>query len=143
MTMSKSMKVWVVAGVVTFSTAVLAQQDENTDTHSHDANTSTTDQGMHGEPSQGMGKAMMGAGMPMVGVWINGAPTMGGDMRGPQMMGAGKQGMPMMAGGKHGMQMMQERHAEMQAHREKMEASLKNIESLMMELVELQKKASL
>ena len=141
MTMSKSMKVWVVAGVVAFSTAAFAQQDGNTDTHSHDAKPSTTDQGMPGQHSQGMGKAMMGAGMPMVGVWINGASTMGGGMRGPQMMGAGKQGMPMMEGGKHGMQMMQERHTEMKAHREKMEASLKNIESLMMELVELQKKS--
>ena len=57
-------------------------------------------------------------------------PMAGGQM--PMMQGQ-PGGMPMM-------QMMQERHAMMQAHMTKMETHMANIEALLQQLVELQKK---
>lgn len=66
-------------------------------------------------------------------------PMMGGQPG--EMKGQGN--MPMMAGGMEGMpmmKMMQERHAVMQAHMVKMETHMANVEALLTQLVELQKK---
>lgn len=67
-------------------------------------------------------------------------PMAGGQM---PMMAGQKGGMPMMGGNMEGMpmmQMMQERQAMMQAHMTKMETHMANIEALLQQLVELQKK---
>ncbi len=71
---------------------------------------------------------------------------MQGDMKGMPMNGDMKAmgNMPMM-GGMNGempmMKMMEERQAMMQEHMKKMETSMGNIESLLQQLVELQKKS--
>ena len=62
---------------------------------------------------------------------------MGRGMHGHPMMGSGS---PMEGQGMHGMPMMAGVHSEMLAHRERMENHLAAIESLLKELVELQKK---
>ena len=56
------------------------------------------------------------------------------------MLRSRKGRMPMMHGRQGGMHMMHHRHDEMQAHRKKMENYLANIEALLRELVELQKR---
>ena len=70
-------------------------------------------------------------------------PMMAGQQGGMPMMQGQPGGMPMMQGQQGGMpmmQMMQERHAMMQAHMTKMETHMANIEALLRQLVELQKK---
>jgi hypothetical protein len=75
---------------------------------------------------------MAGGKMPMMADQKGGMPMMKGQGNMPMMQGQ-QGGMPMM-------QMMQERHAMMQAHMTKMETHMANIEGLLRQLVELQKK---
>ena len=74
-----------------------------------------------------------GGQMPMTQGQQGGMPMMQGQSGGMPMMQGQPGGMPMM-------QMMQERHAMMQAHMTKMETHMANIEALLQQLVELQKK---
>ena len=86
---------------------------------------------------------MAGGQMPMMQGQQGGMPMMQGQPGGMPMMQGQPGGMPMMQGQPGGMpmmQMMQERHAMMQAHMTKMETHMANIEALLQQLVELQKK---
>jgi len=96
-------------------------------------------EGTHDQPENGNGM-MMGGGqqgpMPMMGRGPRGGmPMMGGGPRG---------GMPMMGGGPRGgmpmMQMMERKQAMMRQHMQTVEQRLGNIEALLRELVELQKR---
>lgn len=86
---------------------------------------------------------MMPGGMPMMRDQQGGMPMMQSQQGGMPMMQGQHGGMPMMQGQQGGMpmmQMMQQRHAMMDEHMRKMEVQLSNIESLLKQLVELQKK---
>ena len=84
-----------------------------------------------------------GGQMPMTQGQQGGMPMMQGQSGGMPMMQGQPGGMPMMQGQPGGMpmmQMMQERHAMMQAHMTKMETHMANIEALLQQLVEMQKR---
>ena len=97
--------------------------------------TEATENGLAGEQMP----TTQGRGMPMMGNRAGHVPM--GQGQGMPMMQGG--GMPMM-GGNMGhmpmMQMMQQRHVMMQAHMQRMETHMANIEALLEQLVELQKK---
>ncbi len=101
-------------------------------------------QPMGTQGQQGMPMGMMNGsqgGMPMMNM-------MGGNTTGPGSMGMMSRddsGMPMMnmmgkQGGMPMMDMMKERHTEMKTHMGTMETRLANIENLLRQLVDLQKK---